>query len=159
MSATGARSPGAGPAAGHAHDGGDARTPAQWYCLLVGAVLLLVGIVGFFVNSKFNTGSGINGSKLIIFEVNGWHNIVHLLSGLVLLAVFAKRKPAKTVAIAFGAVYALVAIIGLVDGNDVVGLVPVNAADNILHVLLAAAGLGAGLMSSGDDRAVERTVA
>src|SRR5687767_12218717 len=70
------------------------RTPAQWYCLLAGAALLLAGIVGFFVDSSFDTGSNIDGDALVGFEVNGFHNLVHIASGLLLLAASAKRKSA-----------------------------------------------------------------
>jgi hypothetical protein len=129
------------------------RTPAQWYCLLGGLALLLAGIVGFIADSAFDTGSGIDGDKLLgIFEVNGWHNIVHLLSGLLLLAAAAKRVSAKTVALVFGIVYGAVALIGLIDGEDVFGLIPVNPADNILHIALALAGIVAALASDADDR-------
>jgi hypothetical protein len=140
-------------------------TPAQWYCLLAGAGLLLAGIFGFIADASFDTGAtadtdrvgnadgALQGDGFLGFEVNGWHNIVHILSGLVLLAAFRRRGPAKTTAIAFGAVYALVAIIGLVDGNDVLGIIPVNAADNVLHIALAALGVLSGLMSRGTDRA------
>jgi len=93
------------------------RTPAQWYCLLAGLSLLLAGILGFIVDSNFDTGDGINGDKLLsIFEVNGIHNLVHLASGLLLLAASSKRASAKTVAIAFGLVYGIVTIIGLISG-------------------------------------------
>ncbi len=128
------------------------RTPAQWYCLLGGLALLLAGIVGFIADSAFDTGSGIDGDKLLgIFEVNGWHNIVHLLSGLLLLAAAAKRVSAKTVALVFGIVYGAVALIGLIDGEDVFGLIPVNPADNILHIALSALGLITGFISRGRD--------
>ena len=128
------------------------RTPAQWYCLLAGLSLLLAGILGFIVDSNFDTGDGINGGKLLsIFEVNGIHNLVHLASGLVLLAASPKRASAKTVAIAFGLVYGIVTIIGLIDGETVLGLIPVNPADNILHIGLSLLGLIAGFMSRGGD--------
>jgi hypothetical protein len=127
------------------------RTPAQWYCLLAGLSLLLAGILGFIVDSQFDTGSGIDGDKLIVFEVNGWHNIVHIASGVVLLASAAKRASAKAVALAFGLVYGLVTIIGLIDGSDVLGLIPVNPADNILHIALSALGIITALISRGSD--------
>src|SRR4051812_41891087 len=128
-----------------------ARTPAQWYCTIIGAVLTLVGILGFIANSSFGHGGHVQGDNLVIFEVNGWHNLVHLASGLFLLAMSPKRRTAKTAALAFGIVYGLVAIWGLVDGNDVLGLVPVNPADNVLHILLAALGIITGAVSDKDD--------
>jgi hypothetical protein len=144
MAAAGAHSAG-GHAAGRGDVGG--KTPAQWYCLLGGAALLLAGIAGFLVDSTFDTGSNLNGDKLLFFEVNGWHNIVHLLSGLLLLGAAAKRVSAKTVAILFGVTYGAVALYGLIDGSDVLGLIPINGADNLLHIALAAAGILAGLVS------------
>jgi Domain of unknown function (DUF4383) len=128
------------------------RTPAQWYCLLAGAALLLAGIFGFLADATFDTDSGaLQGDSFLGFEVNGWHNVVHLLSGIVLLAAFSKRKPAKTVALAFGIVYGLVAIIGLIDGNDVLGIIPINPADNVLHLALSAVGILAALASPTDE--------
>jgi len=128
------------------------RTPAQWYCTLAGAALLLAGILGFLVDANFDTGGSIDGDKLIAFEVNGWHNVVHLLSGIVLLAASAKRTSAKTIALLFGLVYGVVSIIGLINGETVLGLIPVNPADNVLHIALSLAGILAALASDTDDR-------
>jgi hypothetical protein len=148
-----------------AHDSTDARaerhprTPAQWYCLIFGATLLLAGLLGFIVDATFDTGSRLDGDKLIVFEVNGWHNVVHIASGLFLLAVSPKRASARAGAIAFGVVYGIVAIIGLVDGNDVLTLIPVNPADNVLHIAISAAGIVSGLVSKGEyDRAGDKGV-
>src|SRR3712207_3097361 len=88
-------------------------TPAQWYCLLAGAALLLAGIFGFLADASFDTSHStdadragnadgqLQGDGFLGFEVNAWHNIVHILSGLVLLAAFRRRGPAKAVALAF----------------------------------------------------------
>jgi Domain of unknown function (DUF4383) len=124
-------------------------TPAQWYCLAAGLALLLAGVFGFISDSTFDVGGALNGDGFLGFEVNGWHNVVHVLSGVLLLAAFRRRGPARTVALAFGVVYGIVAIIGLIDGNDVVGLIPVNAADNVLHIALSALGIATGLVSRG----------
>jgi hypothetical protein len=149
--ATGARATGAGGDTS-ARDG--ERTPAQWYCLIFGATLLLVGIVGFFVDAGFDTGSSIDGDKLLgIFEVSGIHNLIHIASGAVLLAASPKRASARLVAIAFGVVYLLVTIIGFIQGDNVLGIIPVNTADNFLHVAISLLGIGAGLASSADDTA------
>jgi hypothetical protein len=160
MTTSGARSVGA--RGNHDHQAG--RTPAQWYCLLAGLALLLGGIFGFIADASFDTSTtsdgdttgnadgALQGDGFLGFEVNGWHNVVHLLSGLLLLAAFRRRGPAKAVALGFGLVYGVVAVIGLIDGNDVLGLIPVNPADNILHIALSALGVLTGLVSRGDDR-------
>jgi hypothetical protein len=70
-----------------------------------------------------------------------------------------KRATARTGALVFGVLYVVVTIIGFADGEDILGLFPVNTADNFLHLVLAIAGIAAALVSRGDDRARERTVA
>jgi hypothetical protein len=181
MAQSGARSLGdrtSGTGHDHDHDKGrggnlvDAKddgrhkgmTPAQWYCLLAGLALLLAGIFGFLADASFDTGGSadgeangnadgqLQGDGFLGFEVNGWHNIVHLLSGLLLLSAFRKRTAAKTVALAFGIVYGLVALIGLIDGSDVLGIIPVNPADNILHIALSLAGIIAALVSPREEK-------
>lgn len=126
----------------------DRYTPAQIYALVFGATLLLIGILGFAADSSFGTGSNISGGELIAFEVNGWHNLVHILSGLVALALWRSAPGARAYALGFGAVYAVVALWGFVDGSTVLWLLPVNLADNLLHLAIAATGILAGLASS-----------
>jgi hypothetical protein len=123
------------------------RTPAQLYALLFGILLLVVGILGFIADSSFGTGSDVEGSDFIVFEVNGWHNIVHILSGLLGLALSRRRDTARAYALGFGAVYLVVTIWGFITGDQVLWLIPVDTADNVLHLLIAAAGLAAGLSS------------
>ena len=129
------------------------RSPAQKYCLLVGAVLLVAGVAGFLVDADFQTGD-IDGDKLIGFEVNGFHNLVHLLSGFLLLAAAPRRGASKVVALVFGLVYGAVAIAGLADGDDFIGLFPVNTADNILHIVLSALGVLAAIASDTEEPGV-----
>jgi hypothetical protein len=136
----------------------DRRTPAQWYCLLAGLSLLLAGVLGFISDSSFDTGDGLQGDLFLGFEVNAIHNVIHVASGLVLLAASPRRASARAVALAFGVVYGLVAIIGLNDGEDVLGLIPINSADNVLHIALAALGIITGLISRDDDRGRGGTV-
>jgi hypothetical protein len=129
------------------------RTPAQLYALLFGAVLLIVGILGFIANSSFGAGNDVNGSDFIIFEVNGWHNVVHILSGLLGLAMWRRPASARAYALGFGAVYLVVTIWGFITGDQVLWLIPVDTADNILHLLIALTGLAAGLSSREATRA------
>jgi len=131
------------------------RTPAQLYSLVFGVILLLVGIVGFFVDSSFGAGSSAQGSNLILFEVNGWHNIVHIASGILGIALAANPASARLFALGFGAVYLVVTIWGFI-ATPVLGIVPVNGADNVLHLLISVAGIGAGLASSPEPAAAGR---
>jgi Domain of unknown function (DUF4383) len=121
------------------------RTPAQLYALLFGAVLLVVGIVGFAADSSFGSGSDVDGSNLIAFEVNGWHNLVHLASGAVGLLLARTVSGARAFALGFGAIYLVVTLWGFIDGNAVLWLVPVNTPDNFLHLALGTLGIAAGL--------------
>jgi hypothetical protein len=121
------------------------RTPAQWYCLLAGGALLLAGVLGFVADASFDTTG--EGSLFLGLEVNGWHNLVHLASGAVLLAAAWKATPARTIALLFGLTYGAVAVIGLIDGDSVFGLLPVNAGVHVVHVALSAVGILAALAS------------
>lgn len=132
------------------------RTIAQWWCLGVGAVLLLVGALGFVAESSFDTTeTGLDGGSLLGFEVNGWHNLVHIASGLFLLAMSSRWRNARLAAIAFGVIYGAVTVVGMIDGADVFGLMPVNDADNVLHLVLSAGSILAGLVAPGDAMQVE----
>jgi hypothetical protein len=113
---------------------------------VIGLSLTAAGIVGFFYSSSFGKPGKVD-DVFGVLDVNGWHNVIHLLSGLIGLAVWRSYSAARRYAIWFGAVYAAVAIWGLVigDGESILGIVPINAEDNVLHLLIALAGLAAGL--------------
>src|ERR671919_1067559 len=135
------------------------RSATGWVCLVIGGTLVFVGLLGFLAEATFDTSAGsdpgaLDGENFILFEVNGWHNVVHIASGLFLLALAGKHRTARTAALVFGAIYAVVTVIGLLDGHDVLGLIPVNPADNVLHILLTIAALAAGLSSDRDRRDV-----
>jgi hypothetical protein len=123
------------------------RTPAQVFALVFGAVLTLAGVLGFFVSASFDVGSDTPRDTLVLFDVNGWHNLVHVASGALGLAVAGSVAAARTYALALGAVYVVVTIAGFIagDGGTIIGLVPVNTEDNLLHLLIAIAGIGAGI--------------
>src|SRR5215211_6921578 len=99
------------------------RSPAQTYALLFGITLVGAGIVGFFYSADFGDPGHVDG-VLGILDVNGWHNVVHIATGLIGLAVAGF-------------------IAG--DGHTLLSIVPVNTEDNLLHLLIGIAGLGAGL--------------
>jgi hypothetical protein len=86
-----------------------------------------------------------------VLGVNGWHNLVHLATGLLGLALWRSYGGARAYAIGLGVVYTGVAIWGFVigSGESILGFLPVNTEDNVLHLLIALAGLLAGLSTSG----------
>ena len=105
--------------------------PAQKLAALAGSIFVLAGGLGFIASSSFDTGAGLDSGSLIGFDVNGWSNVAHLLAGLLLLAVAANRSATRAAwrLILFAALVALLA--GLIDGNDIFGLVPVNSLDHV----------------------------
>lgn len=125
------------------------RSPAQTFALVIGATLTVAGIVGFLYSSSFGK-PGHTDAVLGVLDVNGWHNLFHLLSGLLGLALAGSYPGARRYAIGLGGLYALIALWGIVlgSGESILGIIPVNHEDNVLHALIAVAGLAAGLGTS-----------
>jgi Domain of unknown function (DUF4383) len=133
------------------HTGGawmEERSPAQIYALVVGVTLVAAGILGFFYSASFGTGDGTGRDAVLgILDVNGWHNLVHLATGALGLALAASYGGARGYALGLGVVYLVVALLGFIvgDGDEIVNLIPVNTEDNVLHLLLGVGGVGAAL--------------
>lgn len=128
----------------------DNYSPASLYAGLIGAVLLLAGIAGFFYSASFGAPGEVD-AVIGVLDVNAWHNIVHILSGVFGLVAFrAGLEASRTYALAFGLIYLVVAIWGLIlgDHESILGFLPVNTEDNILHLILAVLGIGAYLATS-----------
>lgn len=136
----------------------EGSSPARLYCLLVGGVLVIAGILGFFYEASFDVGDEVRSDKALgILAVNGWHNLVHLaIGGLLLIAAGGVARPA---ALFVGVLYLLLAGLGFIaTGGDGIGfvaengvlidLVPVNDEDNWLHVILGVTGVLAALATS-----------
>ncbi len=113
---------------------------AKTAAIVIGVVFLAVGILGFFPNPLVSpTG---------LFAVNTAHNLVHIISGLVLLAGTYTGLGASLALKIVGVVYAIVAVLGLVSGGStmLLGIIAMNAADHWLHVGLAVVILAAGFL-------------
>ncbi len=126
----------------------DDRSPSQVFALVVGLALVAAGVAGFFYSASFATGDSIEREALLgVMDVNGWLNTVHVLTGAIGLLAVGSYAASRVYALAVGAVYLLLALLGVVAGagEEILGLIPVNTEDNIVHLVIALAGLGAGL--------------
>src|SRR5436189_1147579 len=121
------------------------RTPAQLYALVVGATLVIAGIIGFFYNSTFTSNKSVHDDVFGILAVNGWHNVVHIATDA--LGLLAVGYAARAYAGGLGLVYIAVAVWGFIigSGDSILSIVPVNTEDNVLHLLIGIAGIGAGM--------------
>lgn len=128
--------------------------PAGTFAMATGVVFLLVGVLGCLPVvttdfDKLHLAGHESGAELLgIFQVSVLHNVVHLLFGLVGIAAARQARSAIAYLIGGGAVYFGLWIYGLViDRNEAENFVPVNDADNWLHLVLAVAMVAMGFVA------------
>jgi hypothetical protein len=130
------------------------RSPIQSAAMLVGLVFLLVGILGFIPGITTNyddlkfAGHDSNAQLLGIFDTSILHNIVHLLFGVAGLALAKTFEGARSFLIGGGVIYLALFLYGVIFGHDEssANFVPVNWADNILHLALGGGMIALGLV-------------
>jgi hypothetical protein len=122
----------------------DPPSPARLYATILGATLVVAGIVGFFYSASFGSPGKVE-QALGIFAVNGWTNVLHILTGA--LGLWMAGYASRQYALWLGALYLAAALWGFAigSGDSTLGLLPVNTADNILHLAIGALGVGAAL--------------
>jgi Domain of unknown function (DUF4383) len=109
------------------------RSPIQSAAMLVGLVFLLVGILGFIPGITTNydelkfAGHDSDAQLLGIFDTSILHNIVHLLFGAAGLVLAKTFDGARSFLIGGGVICLALFLYGA-------NFVPVNWADNILHL-------------------------
>ena len=102
-----------------------ARTAAQWFCLVVGVLLALRGAQQLAAGAHFNTPG------------EGWRASQQLLTALLLLIGQRTERGARLVLIPFALFYAVLAIVGDVNGHEAFGLLPVDTRDKFIHPIYA----------------------
>ncbi len=132
-----------------------ARTPVQLAALAVGAVFLLVGVLGFIpgITTDYDTmqfaGHESQAKLLGIFQVSILHNIVHLLFGVAGILLARSWSGARNYLIVGGAIYLVLFLYGILIGDEsTANFVPMNLADDILHLVLGIGMIGVGLALS-----------
>lgn len=134
-------------------------TPLQMGSMIVGIAFLLVGIAGFIpgITTDYDSlsAAGTDSEAMLfgIFQVSVLHNVVHLLFG-VLGLVAARTVPASRLfLIGGGVVYLVLTLYGaVIDLASDWNFVPVNNADNWLHLGLGLGMIALGLLLTGDRR-------
>lgn len=123
---------------------GDPTVLARAAALTFGVVFLLVGILGFVPGvtsnlDQLSSGGHHSGAELFgLFQVSVLHNVVHLLFGVVGIAAGLRPRFAAAYLVGGGLVYAVLTVYGfVVDHASSANFVPVNTADNWLHLGLA----------------------
>ncbi|MGE5541150.1 MAG: DUF4383 domain-containing protein [Bacillota bacterium] len=122
---------------------------AKTLAIVFGIVLVIVGVLGFVPNTLVGAGD--------TFATNLAHDLVHLVTGIILLAVafMASGKSGLWLKI-LGVVYLVLAVVGFVlapNGGILFGL-NVNPADHLLHIVLGVVFLVAGFVGKGSKASV-----
>ncbi len=133
---------------------GSDRQPMQAFAATMGAAFLLAGIGGFIpgVTSNYDElefAGPESGAKLLgLFEVSILHNIVHLLFAVGLLAA-ARYSWSRLYLLVGGVAYLGVLLYGvLVDHDSDANFLPINDADNLLHLGLSLAMITLGVLGT-----------
>lgn len=134
--------------------GSEPRVPMHAFAASTGLVFVLFGIAGFIpgITSHYGDMSFAgpdSGAKLFgVFEVSVLHNLVHLVFGLGVIAA-AKYSWARLYLIAGGLVLLAIGVYGaVVDRASDADFLPVNRADNVLHLILGLAMTGLGVLGT-----------
>ncbi|MFM8526616.1 MAG: DUF4383 domain-containing protein [bacterium] len=126
---------------------------ARLWCLVVGAFLLLTGVVGFFYTADFGTGSAVASTDVYgVLASNGWDNLAFIALGAPLL--FAARDHAPLGALVGAITLLVIVVLGIAalgesgipfvaEDGRLIDLLPVSTFDVSLYAVLAALGLWA----------------
>lgn len=141
----------------------DVRTTIQKVALVVALTFGLVGILGFIpgVTTDYDSmefAGHESGAQLLgLFDVSVLHNIVHLLFAVAGLALARTASGAKLYLLGGGLIYLVLTVYGaVVDRHSDANFVPLDSADNWLHLVLGLAMVGLGL-ALGRENADART--
>ena len=120
------------------------------FAMFMGVLFLLVGVLGFIPPLLWQPAGGhaghaplrvnaFDGYLLGLFHVNVLHSAVHVLFGIMGVAMSRSFDAARLYSRIVAVAYALLAVMGLVPALDTVfGLIPIHGHDVWLHAAVAA---------------------
>ncbi len=114
--------------------------PARLYATAVGALLLILGIVGFFYGSSFGSPGALD-HTLGALRTNGWLNL--LWAALGALGLLTAGTFSRAYALATGVLLTVLGVWGLVldPGAAILGFLPAAGANEALNLTLGLLGL------------------
>lgn len=127
------------------------RTPVQSIASVVAAIFLLVGILGFVpgITTHYGdlsfAGHGSRAKLVGLFQVSILHNLVHVLFGVIGIALTKTADGARSFLVGGGVVYLSLWLLGVIGAGD---WIPVNTADNWLHLVLGLGMIALGVVTT-----------
>jgi Domain of unknown function (DUF4383) len=126
------------------------RSPAQIAALVLAVWWLSNGIGALLIDPNFSTGNVHGGGSalgVVTITVNGWHALLHLIPGLIGIAIWRRPTAALAFVLASGAVYVILGAWGLLAGGSSLGPIAVDPAGDVIHMVEGFIALAAGLLS------------
>jgi Domain of unknown function (DUF4383) len=115
-------------------------SPARLYATAVGALLLVLGIIGFFYGSSFGSPGTLD-HTLGVLRTNGWGNLLWVVVGA--LGLLLAGTASRAYALAAGLLFTVLGVWGLaLDPNAaILGFLPASGADEAFQLSLGLLGL------------------
>jgi hypothetical protein len=115
-------------------------SPARLYATAVGALLVVLGVVGFFYGSSFGSPGTLD-HTLGVLRTNGWGNLLWAAVGA--LGLLLAGTASRAYALAAGLLFTVLGVWGLaLDSNDaILSFIPASGANEALNLILGLLGL------------------
>jgi hypothetical protein len=98
---------------------------ARWYCVLIGGFLLVRASTTLATGASFAAPG------------DGWRSLLQLVAVAILAVGAARPQRALGAVAAVGVLYALQTVLGLIGGDTILGLIPVDMRDRVVHPTIA----------------------
>ncbi len=120
----------------------EAASPARLYAAVAGALLLVLGLVGFFYGASFGAPGSVE-AALGVLRVNAWLNLLYVAAGVA--GLLAAGSASRSYALAAGALFTVLAVWGLVldPGEAIAGFLPAAGGNEALNLSVGLLGLAA----------------
>jgi Domain of unknown function (DUF4383) len=133
-------------------------SPARLYAAAAGALLLVLGVVGFFYSASFGAPGDVQ-AALGVLRVNAWLNLLYVAAGA--LGLLLAGNASRPFALAAGSLFTLLAIWGFVldPGEAIAGFLPAAGGNEALNLTIGLLGLAAAAGTPKSKRLEPRTQA